>query len=234
LAASHAAKGLWPEFEASPLWKLFEDTSEQLGNRQPIDSKKRLDAILREVFPVQCFVLSDTIVIISDAALTDQQRFLGIEVTVAFARQLHTTCFLNGIPLRGALAYGECYTDEERSIYFGRALLEAMALEKAQEWIGCAICDSACAVVQEYFRERHRRGGPLDWKMTLFGPMSQHSVHAYPVPLKGRDPENRLVINWAGAIIGRVNIHEHLFDKVLTGNPSIDVKYKNTLAYLVW
>jgi hypothetical protein len=70
--------------------------------------------------------------------------------------------------------------------------------------------------------------------MTIFGPMSQHSVHAYPVPLKDHDPENKLIINWAGAIIGKVNIHEHFFDNVLTGNPSIDIKYKNTLAYLFW
>jgi len=47
------------------------------------------------------------------------------------------------IPLRGAISCGEFYSDSNRNIYFGEALIEAYKYGEIQDWIGFVLCPSA-------------------------------------------------------------------------------------------
>lgn len=47
-----------------------------------------------------------------------------------------------GMPLRGAISYGECIIDPLNSIYIGEALGEAHILEGCQQWAGIGVSDS--------------------------------------------------------------------------------------------
>lgn len=47
-----------------------------------------------------------------------------------------------GIPLQGALGFGEFYGDQNRSIYLGQALIDAYNYAETQDWIGFIITPS--------------------------------------------------------------------------------------------
>jgi len=47
------------------------------------------------------------------------------------------------VPLRGAIAYGECVVSQDPVYYLGKPVLEAYDMEKAQEWAGAVLAQSA-------------------------------------------------------------------------------------------
>ncbi|MEW6299607.1 MAG: hypothetical protein AB1671_18050 [Thermodesulfobacteriota bacterium] len=46
---------------------------------------------------------------------------------------------INGLPLRGALAFGECYIDPTKQLAVGQPIVDAYRLEQHQEWLGAAV-----------------------------------------------------------------------------------------------
>lgn len=46
---------------------------------------------------------------------------------------------INGLPLRGGLAVGECYLDAAKQVVVGQAIVNAHLLEQEQEWLGAAV-----------------------------------------------------------------------------------------------
>ncbi|HEY0723068.1 MAG TPA: hypothetical protein VGD41_03550 [Pyrinomonadaceae bacterium] len=62
--------------------------------------------------------------------------------------QIICTGFLNGMPLRPGIGFGECYIDETKRTYLGRAIVNAYKVEKIQEWIGGALHPNCPAVEQ--------------------------------------------------------------------------------------
>ena len=97
---------------------------------------------------------------------------------------LHAT-MRRRIPLRGAIAYGECLVSTEQPFaLIGKPVLEAHALEHAQEWAGVALCVSA-----------EQQLGNID---AMFMPHLRRFVR-YPVPLKGGRVEQRVAIKWPDA-----------------------------------
>ena len=47
-----------------------------------------------------------------------------------------------GLPLRGAVAYGDCVCIPSRGVFFGPAIVDAYELESRQDWIGVALHES--------------------------------------------------------------------------------------------
>ncbi|HUV02446.1 MAG TPA: hypothetical protein VMW67_03215 [Desulfobacteria bacterium] len=141
--------------------------------------------------------------------------------------------FLQKLLLRGAVSLGEFYVDIENSIYFGKALLDAVELEGFQQWIGCSLCDNLDSLVFQYFnsfsfdpKESSKRGRLVE--------DTGFVINTYPVPLQDGSFSDRYIINWVSGIIGKVSINDHFLDSELTGEPSIDRKYQNTLIYWKW
>jgi hypothetical protein len=75
---------------------------------------------------------SDTTPEASEMLLTSTSRVLGRAAEM-------------GWPLRGVITAGSCIMNEERGLFIGGALVEAVTLERGQEWVGCAIAESALA-----------------------------------------------------------------------------------------
>ncbi len=57
-----------------------------------------------------------------------------------FVRRFAYALIVNEIPMRGAIAWGEFYADQEHSLYFGQALVEAHRYGEAQDWLGLVYC----------------------------------------------------------------------------------------------
>lgn len=62
------------------------------------------------------------------------------------------------IPLRGAIAYGEFYADQDKGIYFGEAFIEAYEGAESQNWIGLILTKTVESKVHEYglYTSRHQ------------------------------------------------------------------------------
>jgi len=87
---------------------------------------------------------SDTFVLYTEDDTLDS--FLAIEQK---ARYLTYFLITDGIPLRGSIAFGEYYADENTGIQFGKALIEAYEYGEGQDWIGLIQCPSAVAALEQ-------------------------------------------------------------------------------------
>lgn len=81
------------------------------------------------------------------------------------------------IPIRGAIAYGDCAVCRNPLYFVGDAFLESHELEEQQDWAGVVLCDS----VRQYIDEKNPR--LVEWD----------------VPLKGGHARSMLAVNWPSA-----------------------------------
>lgn len=106
--------------------------------------------------------------------------------------------------LRCGISYGELYAEPENELFIGLAIVEAYELEKAQEWAGAALSESAARRIPE----RKTNGQRYQWW-----------VCNYTVPLK--PPKQGLNVNCSNlAIDWTQGIHKKPFD--LKWSPSHD------------
>jgi hypothetical protein len=80
------------------------------------------------------------------------------------------------LPLRGAIAYGECSVSTDPIFYVGRPIIEAHEAEAAQEWAGAILCQSAVDAHGKFTNGTR--------------------VVEYPVPIKRRGDVPYLAVNW--------------------------------------
>jgi hypothetical protein len=86
---------------------------------------------------VACSWFSDTFIIFSrGGGLGD---FTSVEQA---GRLFFQNLTLQGIPARGAIAYGKFYSQMERNIFIGPALIEAYECGEGQDWIGFSLAPS--------------------------------------------------------------------------------------------
>lgn len=111
---------------------------------------------------VDFFLFSDTIVVSATGELGYDEKAVMIgdmpaptseaERVVRLATVL-SDCILfglkNGIALRGAIASGECFISQNPVILAGKPVVEAFELEKAQQWAGACLADSADQLVND-------------------------------------------------------------------------------------
>jgi hypothetical protein len=81
---------------------------------------------------------SDTFIIYSESDRSE--HFALVEhVGRVFFQEL----ILNRIPVRGALAHGDLYSQQERNIFIGPALIDAYSYGEGQDWLGFMLTPSA-------------------------------------------------------------------------------------------
>jgi class 3 adenylate cyclase len=80
--------------------------------------------------------------------------------------------------VRAGIAYGEAYIDPQNSLFVGKPIVEAYRLERAQQWSGGALSQSACDRLPEKILS-------ADWW-----------VVQYDVPLKDGKTHRTLALNW--------------------------------------
>nr|CEN54948.1 putative integron gene cassette protein [uncultured bacterium] len=128
---------------------------------------------------VQSVVFSDTIVLYS--ASDSKKDFVAIFTA---ALKLFAEALYLRVPIRIGISKGMFYSDEERSMYAGPALIEAYEIGEASQWLGIVLSDS---VAEDARNEDFRNGASrlvVDWEVpTKNGPVKA-SVVNWPVALE--------------------------------------------------
>ncbi len=133
--------------------------------------------------------------LVSDSILiwTDDNSAESFGNIVNAVRSLLAFSMIDGIPLRGAISIGPISSvlnqlptqahNFQHSL-FGRAIVDAAALEKKQEWSGCEISKAAI--------ETYKENCP-DWRSLIENKL----ITLYPVPRKSESVEtDDYVIDW--------------------------------------
>jgi hypothetical protein len=94
---------------------------------------------------------------------------------------LQRLMFDHGLPLRGAISYGEYYI--EKGCFAGKPVVEAYDIGSKLDLVGCGLTLQA---------ERELPRGPVG-EVDAFAGL----VINYPAPLKGSKPQNMKLLNWA-------------------------------------
>lgn len=132
-------------------------------------------------------MISDTIVI-----WTKDSSRLSLQVLVGACTNLLTSCFKDGLPLRGAISVGNiaeiCHAENNMNIksIIGDAIINAHELEKKQKWMGCVV-DNKCF---EYLQ--------LDYFHISSG--LQREIIQYDFVPIYKTEETHLVLNWANCL----------------------------------
>lgn len=142
---------------------------------------------------VKNLVFSDTIILYQE--MPEPLREIGPSFILKSCLLLRLA-FEAGIPLRGAISYGEYYIQDR--CFLGKPIIEAHEDEKAQIWSGAVLCKSAEEKYLALSKKRQEtktinyRGiiiNPVD----LFSPFSDNLIFPYEVPYKelsgGQDNE---------------------------------------------
>ena len=96
--------------------------------------------------------------------------------------------FKNRLPLRGAISLGDFLYDSERNIFLSERFPELAKFELKQEWAGCSILEAAEQIVLNC--------AFMDGEKLIVNERRDQPVHRYPVPLKGGNVANYLVLNY--------------------------------------
>ena len=129
---------------------------------------------------------SDTIMLWAEY---DDLRF---QVAVDIVLDFFCDCLKNGLPLRGAVAFGEAVMDLPNGIFLGQPIIEAARAEAAQRWSGCGFGPSLddfprLGPVDRFMpysahvkagREEYLRELVLDWPRRWRSSLAQVDIHA--------------------------------------------------------
>lgn len=157
---------------------------------------------------VRTILFSDTIIFYEESpkpeliskGIIDPSQFMLKACT------LLRLAFEGGIPLRGAISFGEYYVHE--SAFLGKPIIEARNFEADQEWSGAALCKSA---EDEYLRRlkifQGKPVAPLISSESIedAGPILPHNfvtmncLYRYPIPCKGCDRDG-LALCWDDSV----------------------------------
>ncbi|MBI2832667.1 MAG: hypothetical protein HYX79_10470 [Chloroflexi bacterium] len=163
---------------------------------------------------------SDTFVLYSTDDSNDS--FVSVE---AKSRAFVYSLVCRGIPLRGAMAYGNFYANRQYSVFFGPAFIEAYIYGELQDWVGFVLTPSA-------IKQMESIGLPADERLN----------YAYwDIPCKSLEPERTTRL--PAYIIGgnlRLNGRNLALDKLKQlkrsllggGDSEFTSRYENTIRFV--
>lgn len=164
------------------------------------------------------FVLnvSDTILVVSPSSEPPD--------TLQFLWNTHQVLFHSiqaGMPLRGAVTVGDVLVSRERRLFLGPAVLEALALERSQEWSG--------ACVSSMLLDRIEAAGIMERVYPLIVP--------YEIPWKAERPDagSDYAVNWiadAMSYIAPSFLETKFPDDGRTDDERVRAKIENTRRFL--
>jgi hypothetical protein len=212
--------------------KLLSKAYSNRGKNQKIQSKEILDSFISTSSKIDYLIMSDSIVVFSDVVTKSNQQNI-LHDFVSSIKLLFSQAFLHQILLRGAISYGDFYVDKKNSIFFGKALLDAIELEGKQQWIGCSLCKNMDSIVAEYFKSK-RADFFGSAKTGTLAAITGSIINKYNVPFNDGSNKEQYIINWVAGIIHKVDLNDQFFESEMTGNANIDRKYINTINYWNW
>ena len=161
-------------------------------------------------------MFSDSIILVAN---TDTE--ISCLELLLYAWRLEQLFLAAGMPLRGAIEYGEIYSNPGNGIALGKALSEAYRTEAEQDWIGICINESVTERYTQIFDETE---GGQDWPAGVF----REIFKMYAVPLKDGTVKPSCTINWRFNYVVEEGTRS-LFSS--DSDPSIQRKVRNTLEY---
>jgi hypothetical protein len=197
--------------ELYELLKSFQPTVAMIEN----DAKSILAKEIKiENIPLTRPVLfSDSIILISNDDSSGSANSLLFEVKWIMYRAM-----IKGIPMKGAIAYGEQTADFEKSLHFGRPLIDAYELQSELLLYSVVLHHTA--------EKRLIESDQIEW-------IKDFSIFNYPVPMK-TGKITHYVINWVlfrGEQVNIVDLVSKLYSNV-SGASRLYID--NTLDWIKW
>ena len=159
-----------------------------------------------KIWKIPTTVFSDTILIWANDNPNDLDIFLTTcSVLIANSVQM-------GWPIRGGIAYGQCYLSRKLRIFVGPPIVDAYETEGSQEWIGAAFHQSCLE------------------HTGLSNMIKNHDcVAKYNVPVKPSKAPLEYAIHWADRLYDAGQMIRQLMNSQL---PEYHEKYQNTLLFI--
>lgn len=142
---------------------------------------------------IKSVAFSDTIILYSEADSPRDFKAIFIAALNLFSKALHLR-----VPIRIGISKGLFYTDEQRSLYAGPALIDAYDLGEASQWLGIVLSES---VANDAISQDVRNGGT-------------NLVVEWDVPTK-KGPVKAFVANWPVALESSFKIRPPITPQLL-------------------
>ena len=157
------------------------------------------------------YIFSDSIFLIS----RDDSDDAFVEM-ISYAWRMMQVAIAMGLPLRGAITYGDIYANLESNVFLGKAIVDAAVLEGQQNWIGAVVDNSAI-----------QRFGTVFEGKTIIADVVRHLLPEYDVPFKDGNRYKYCVLNWRQNLVSKLGV------KALFKNEPFDesVQIKINLKY---
>ncbi len=119
-----------------------------LGNNHTTD--------LEPSVQVKPLVFSDTFIYFQEFIFneTNFQKYQRTLAFIVYSCYLLRLAFDQGIPLRGAISFGEYYVDEKNICLLGAPVVEAYDEGRNQQWSGAVLCDSAFNIINPLLNDK--------------------------------------------------------------------------------
>lgn len=157
------------------------------------------------------YIFSDSVILVSTS---DDEASCAKLITYSW--RLTQMLLASGMPVRGAIVYGDIYENLRKNIVLGLALTRAYELERTLQWIGAVIDPSVELAFPVLFDAGNTRWAPLS-----------NIILRYPAPFKNGWVEF-WTLNW------RFNLTVEKGTRSLfstSGERHIQEKVDNTLQY---
>ena len=158
------------------------------------------------------YIFSDSVILVANAD-TDAAC---LELLI-YVWRLEQLFLASGMPLRGAVEYGEIYSNTGSGVVLGKALSTAYKTEGEQDWIGICINGSVAKQYTDLFKKVVRKS-PLTEIFKM-----------YSVPLKDGTVKEAYTINWRFNYIVEDGTRSLFVSS--HPDPGVQKKIANTLAY---
>jgi len=137
------------------------------------------------IHPTNTFVFSDTIILYEKAPQMPNRHIPSFGPTfIDKAAILTRLAFEKGVPLRGAISFGE-YTVTDR-YFFGKPILEAYMAEQKCKWSGVIFCESAVKQMQQQPPTQR-----VNWRGLENFPLENHPFREELIVSDHKDPKGK-------------------------------------------
>ncbi|MDP2744524.1 MAG: hypothetical protein Q8P00_05605, partial [Dehalococcoidia bacterium] len=163
---------------------------------------------------------SDTFVLYSSDDSNDS--FISVE---AMSRAFVYSLVCRGIPLRGAMSYGNFYANRQNSVFFGPAFIEAYNYGEHQDWVGFVLTPSAIKQMEIMGFPAHERLNYAYWDIP-FKSLEQKQTTHLPAYIIG----GNLRLN--GRNLSLDKLREIKLSLQSSHNTKFVNKYENTIRFI--
>lgn len=124
-----------------------------------------------------------------------------------------------GLPLRGAIDFGEFVFDQDENIVIGESMISTVKLSDCHEWAGIALTPNCSEMLSQYNK-------------------AKEYLAAYPVPTKNDSNDELVVIDWPKdpSLQTKTDVKDYISRRFVEGCDHIDArvrkKIENTIKFL--